>query len=73
MAPKSNDKCPYRRIRSHGDTRARHVKTEAETASPGTLGATRGWKRPERILPSSFWRKRGPDHTLISDFRPPEL
>ena len=32
MAPKSNDKCPYRRIRSHGDTRARHVKTEAETA-----------------------------------------
>ena len=32
MAPKSKDKCPYRRIRSHGDTRAKHVQIEAETA-----------------------------------------
>ena len=35
--------------------------------------ATRSLKRPGKVFPQSLQREGGPEGTLISDFRPPDL
>lgn len=66
--PKSNNRCPYKRKAeedlSHSHRDEGHVKTEAETgvnASPtqGSPGATRSWKKQERILSRVFRETTG--------------
>lgn len=54
------------RGRDWSDAATSHVK-------PRIAGAISSQEEPGKVLPQCCWREQGPAHSLISDFRSPEL